>query len=187
MPCHAVPHSVVSTPSASAVPPTRFTPANRAPNRLRGAANTAAAEPVSAILPDSRISTRSASVSTSSRSWVISTAERPSRASTRRNTLRIAVAAADVQPGQRFVEQQYVGFGGQRAGQRDPLRLPAGQLARHAAGQVGRIDLSQPMLPPESRGSPRKPAAARANATLAATLRCGNSSGSCISRPTRRS
>ena len=57
----------------------------------------------------------------------------------------MAVAAADIQPGQRLVKQQYVGFGGQRAGQGHPLGLPTGQLSRHPAGQVGRIDLSQPM------------------------------------------
>ena len=98
LPCQTVPHCVVSTPSAPAVPLTRFTPANRAPNRLRGVAKTVAAEPVSTILPASSISTRSARVSTSSRSWVISTAERPSRASTRRSTLRIAVAAETSSP-----------------------------------------------------------------------------------------
>ena len=51
----------------------------------------------------------------------------------------------DIQPGQRLVKQQYVGFGGQRAGQGHPLGLPTGQLSRHPVGQVGRIDLGQPM------------------------------------------
>ena len=53
---------------------------------------------------------------------------------------------ADVEPGQRFVEQQHLGFGGQGAGQRDALGLPAGQLARFAVGQVGGLDLGEPAL-----------------------------------------
>ena len=79
-------------------PATRFTPANRAPNRLRGAAKTVVAGPDSTIRPASSTTTRSASVTTSSRSWVTSIADRPSRASTRRSTLRIAVATATSRP-----------------------------------------------------------------------------------------
>ncbi len=52
---------------------------------------------------------------------------------------------SDVQSGQRLVEQQHVGFGGKRSGQRHPLSLPAGQLPRHPVGEVGRIDLGEPM------------------------------------------
>ena len=47
---------------------------------------------------------------------------------------------------------------------------------------------SQPAQRGRSRGAARPGAGLRgANATLSATLRCGNSSGSCSSRPTRRS
>src|SRR6476620_82146 len=58
---------VVRTPSPCAVPPTRFSPANRAPNRRRTIAKTVAVVPVSPICPVSSTSTRSAWVSTGGR------------------------------------------------------------------------------------------------------------------------
>ena len=67
----------------------------------------------------------------------------------------------DVQSGQRLVEQQHVGFGGQRPSQRHPLGLPAGQLPRHPVGEFGRIDLGR------ARCRRRRTAKLRgANATL---------------------
>ena len=52
---------------------------------------------------------------------------------------------SDIQPCQRLVEQQHVGFGGKRSGQSHALSLPAGQLPRHPVGEVGRIDLGEQM------------------------------------------
>lgn len=71
------------------VPLTRLTPAIRAPKRLRGAVSTSATGPISAIVPDSSTNTRSASVNTSSRSWVVRTTAQPLLATTLRNTERI--------------------------------------------------------------------------------------------------
>jgi len=124
MPCHVVPQLVARLPSGRIRPATRFTPAKRAPKKLRGFARTSAAVPDSTTRPASNTTTRSASVTTSSRSWVTSTADRPSRASTRRNTLRMADATATSSPVKWFVEEQDVGVGGQRAGERDALSLP---------------------------------------------------------------
>ena len=74
-----------------------------------------------------------------------STADRPFAASTPTQQLAHRRSDCDVETGQRFVEQQHVGFGGQRARERDALRLPAGQLRGHAIGEVGGVDLGQPV------------------------------------------
>ena len=56
---------------------------------------------------------------------------------------------AHAQPGQRvegperLVEQQQVWLGDQRAGQRNPLRLTAGQRQRPHLGAVGEADVGQ--------------------------------------------
>ena len=54
-------------------------------------------------------------------------------------------AGAGVQRGQGFVQQQQGWLPGQRAGQRHPLRLPAGQLAGLAVGQVGQPEPVEPV------------------------------------------
>ena len=86
------------------------------------------------------------------------------------------LAQLAVERGQRLVEQQEVGLEHQRAGDRDALLLPAGQLVRPA--------LAEPAEPDERRDSARPaPAIARASkprirsgkATLSAAVRCGNS------------
>ena len=46
----------------------------------------------------------------------------------------------DVERGERLVEQQQVGAGGQRAGQRDPLLLAAGELPRPPLGERTHVD-----------------------------------------------
>ena len=57
---------------------------------------------------------------------------------------------AGVERGQRLVEQQQPGVGGERAGERDPLRLPAGQLlaacATARARQVEPLELAVGVL-----------------------------------------
>jgi hypothetical protein len=53
-------------------------------------------------------------------------------------------AGTGVERGERLVEQQQGRFGGERPGQRHPLGLPAGELARLAVGQVGQSDPGQP-------------------------------------------
>ena len=54
-------------------------------------------------------------------------------------------AGAGVEGGEWFVEQQQQRVDGQGAGQRDPLGLPAGQLAGFAAGVVGQADPVEPV------------------------------------------
>jgi hypothetical protein len=57
---------------------------------------------------------------------------------------------ADLQPGvrvergERLVQEEQSGLYGQRAGQRDPLRLPSGQLSRLGGGEVAEADAFQP-------------------------------------------
>ena len=53
-----------------------------------------------------------------------------------------------VQRGQRLVEQQHPRLDGQRAGQRDPLLLAAGQLVRVLAGLLGQPDHVQQLAGP---------------------------------------
>ena len=50
----------------------------------------------------------------------------------------------DVEAGEGLVEQQQRGLGGQRARDRDPLRLPARQLAGAAAGEAAHAEPVQP-------------------------------------------
>ena len=50
----------------------------------------------------------------------------------------------DVERGHRLVEQQQPGVGGERAGHRDPLGLPAGELAGAPVGELGDADLLEP-------------------------------------------
>ena len=52
----------------------------------------------------------------------------------------------DVERGHRLVEHQHLGVGGERAGQRDPLRLAARQLRRMPVGQVVELEALQPGL-----------------------------------------
>ena len=83
---------------------------------------------------------------------------------------------AGVQRGERFVEQQQRGVDGQRAGQRDPLGLPAGQLPGFAAGVLGQADPVEPAGGLFAGGrAGRRRGGAGPNATLSSALRCGNS------------
>ena len=66
-----------------------------------------------------------------------------------------------------LIEQQELRLPGQRAGQRDPLLLTAGQLRGPAAGQVGDAEPGQPLAGGRPPGGP--------NATFSVTVRCGNS------------
>ena len=85
-------------------------------------------------------------------------------------------AGAGVEGGERLVEEQQPGFGGQGAGERDPLRLAAGQLARSVPGAVGEADPS-PATPRRGPG-PRVLATPRARspkATFSSAVRLANS------------
>ena len=81
-----------------------------------------------------------------------------------------------VERSQRLVEQQQRRLNGQRARQRDALRLPAGQLCRPRAGVIGQADAPQPIARLPCVRSPRAaPRQRRPKATLSSALRCGNS------------
>ena len=54
-------------------------------------------------------------------------------------------SCAGVERRERFVEQQQGRFDSEGPGERDPLRLPAGELPRLVMGQVGEADAVQPM------------------------------------------
>ena len=85
-------------------------------------------------------------------------------------------AGAGVEGGERLVEQQQAGLGGQGAGQGDALGLAAGQGAGPVAGVVGEPDALEPV-----RGAARGPRAWRRRGRAArrrrsrARVRLGNS------------
>ena len=85
-------------------------------------------------------------------------------------------AGAGVEGGQRLVEQQQAGLGGQRPGQRDPLGLAARQGPGPVAGVVGEAD---PLQPRRGRGRGPRPWARRGRAARTprsrARVRFGNS------------
>ena len=83
-------------------------------------------------------------------SWVTSTATPSKSARCRAQLEPQRHRDPDVEGGQRLVEQQQPGLGGQRPGDRDPLRLAAGQLRGPAVGR-GR---STPSRASQSRGRP---------------------------------
>ncbi len=51
-----------------------------------------------------------------------------------------AAARLEVEGAERLVEQQQVGFGHERPGDRHPLAHAAGQLARQPVGELGQAD-----------------------------------------------
>src|SRR6185369_9914100 len=61
----------------------------------------------------------------------------------------------DVEAGEWFVEQQYIGVRRQRPRQCDALGLTAGQLPRHSVGELGGADLVQPVHGGDASLSPR--------------------------------
>ena len=96
-------------------------------------------------------------------------------------------AGLHVERRERLVEQQRRRLAGQRAGERDALRLAAGELPRMAPGELGQRRAA--------RATSRQPPAPRAavtprerspNATLSTTRRCGNSRWSWNTTPSAR-
>ena len=83
--------------------------------------------PCSTMRPCARTMTRSASVRASSTSWVTMIAVGPAA---RAQGLRRRPGHRDVERRERFVEQQQLRVGRERSGDRDALRLPAGELGR---------------------------------------------------------
>ena len=76
----------------------------------------------------------SAMVMASSWSWVTWTKVIPISVWIRFSSICICAAQLEVERAQRLVEQQHAGLVDQRAAERDPLLLAAGQLGRLAGG-----------------------------------------------------
>ena len=66
-----------------------------------------------------------------------------------RRSRRTSPTGPDVERGERLVEQQHARVGGQRPSQRDPLGLPAGQVA----GPVRERDSDSPTRASHSRSA----------------------------------
>ena len=80
-----------------------------------------------------------------------------------------------VERGERLVKQHDGRLDGQRAGQRDPLLLAAGQLVRVPLAEPAQADGLQ-----QGAGlPPRRLRAGSPKTTLASTVRCGNRLPSC--------
>jgi hypothetical protein len=56
------------------------------------------------------------------------------------------LAHLGVEGAERFVEQQHLGFDGERAGKGHALALAAGKLRRAAAGELLQVDQAQQLL-----------------------------------------
>ena len=86
------------------------------------------------------------------------------------------LAQAQVERAERLVEQQRARAVDQRAGERDALRLAAGELAGLALGQVAELHELQRVADALARPPPWRPSCARARTpTFFSTVRCGNS------------
>ena len=145
------------------VPAYRLRPTSRATYPWRGAARPRPACPPARSGPSSSTSSRSASTSASSGSCVTSRhgpgeVARGGARSSVCTSRRVRASRAD----ERLVEQQQRGLAGQRPGERDPLRLTAGQLGRSARVPARRCP---------SRSSQGSAAARRGRATQPAGAR----------------
>ena len=84
-------------------------------------------------------------------------------------------AGAGVEGGERFVEQQEAGLGGQGAGQGDPLGLAAGQGAGPVVGVVGEPDALRASRAARARACCLPTPRARSpKATFSRAVRLGN-------------
>ena len=92
--------------------------------------------PVWRSRPSTRTPTRSASAAASSKSCVTRSVGSASVAEQPRSSARTAASRVRVERGERLVEQQHRRVARERAGERDPLPLAAGKLARPSAREV---------------------------------------------------
>ena len=118
---------------------------------------------------------RSATVIASSWSWVTITKVSPSRRCSSISSNWVSSRSLLVERRQRLVEQQHVRALGERAGQRHALALAAGELMRLARAEAVELDQRQHLV--DARGDLvlRQAVLLEPNATLPATVRCGNS------------
>ena len=82
------------------------------------------------------------------------------------------LAHAGVERAERLVEQQHVRLDGERAGERHPLALAAGELGRVALAEVAEADEVQQLLHARAIWSLGRLLTASPKATLSATVMC---------------
>ena len=133
----------------------------RAANPERGRASTSAVGPCSTTSPSASTTSRSARTTASRTSWVTTRTVWPTVAHDAAQHGPHGGRRVDVEGGEGFVEQQQVGLDGQRAGDRHPLGLPAGELGRPAVGELGDAHLGEPAVGDRPRGPSTLPRAAR--------------------------
>jgi hypothetical protein len=122
-----------------------------------------ARRPICSMRPLSITTTRSATPSASSWSWVTKIVVTPISVVQLAQPLAQFLAHLGVERAERLVEQQHARLDRQRAGQRDALALAAGQLAGIAAAQPVELHQIQQLLRRGARISARS-AASRARA-----------------------
>ena len=88
-------------------------------------------------------------------SWVTSSVIPPYAARWRPSSIRSAIATPTSRPASGSSSSSSARVGGQRPGDRDPLRLPAGELARPAAGEVADAEPVEPVAGARRRPRPR--------------------------------
>ena len=116
----------------------------------------AGSSPVSTIFPRYMTETRSATWRTIARSCEIRSSPSPSVARELDEQVRELRLRRGVERGERLVEHDHRRLGGERAGDRDPLALPARELVRETVDRAGRQ--------PDELAAARAPGPARSEA-----------------------
>ena len=130
-------------------------------------------------------STRSDSVTASSRSWVISSAVLPARFSVCARSLLQHHAGLGVDRRERLVEQQHRRIDRERARQRHALAHAAGQLMRIVAGEFGELEVFQQRLRAPLAARPAaRPGFRRRTSRSRSTVRHGSSRSFCSMKAT---
>ena len=130
-------------PRGVRMPVRRLRAARPAVNAVRGRSSVSRVGPCSMMWPWPRTMTRSASVRASRMSCVTMIAVRS--LSTRSSVRRMAGRDGDVESREGLVQEQQLRVGGERARDRDALRLTAGQFGGSAGGELDGIHFAQPV------------------------------------------
>ena len=109
-------------------------------------------------------------------SWVTSSVIPSYAARWRASSSRSEAATPTSRPANGSSSSSSAGLGGEGPGDRDPLRLPAGELARAAAGEVADAEAVEPVPARSASAAARATPRARSpKATLSRAVRCGKS------------
>ena len=144
------------------VPRSRLSPIRSATYRERGRSRMSSGVPACVTRPASTTTMRSARVMASTASWVTIIRGVSSVARCRRRSRRTSTRGRRVERGEGLVQQQEPRFERERASERHPLGLAAGQLRRPQVGQVVQSEPLQPSPGCRQRGGSPRPAAAHA-------------------------